>query len=287
MSGSWRKRACLVLTVLLLLAVPVSAQQSSETDKRWSELNKLSWRFGPFQGAIAQRATITIPEDYVFLGPVDTGRFMTLMGNLPRTDAYTFAPDHLKWFALFDFDESGYVKDDEAIDADAILQALKEGNARGNEERKKQGVGALYLEGWFVAPHYDVQTKRLEWATRLRSDSGEIMVNYNIRLLGRSGVMNAMLVSVPRSLEKDTAAFKAALTGFSFDAGERYSEFRSGDKIAEYGLTGLIVGGAAVAAAKSGLFKMIGKFGIWVIVGIGAVLFGVLRRKFGSRQKAT
>jgi uncharacterized membrane-anchored protein len=94
------------------------------------------------------------------------------MRNLPRTDSYTFAPQDLSWFSIFDFEDTGYIKDDEKIDADAVLQSLKEGNARGNEERKRRGFPALNLDGWFVAPRYDTDTKRLEWATKLSSEGG-------------------------------------------------------------------------------------------------------------------
>jgi uncharacterized membrane-anchored protein len=38
------------------------------------------------------------------------------------------APDN-SWWATFDFDPSGYVKDDEKIDADALLKQLKESDA--------------------------------------------------------------------------------------------------------------------------------------------------------------
>ena len=163
---------------------------------------------------------------------------------------------------------------------------MKEGNARSNQERKNRGMPALYLESWFVAPHYDVQTKRLEWATRLRGESGDIGVNYNIRLLGRSGVMNATVVSDPDSLEKDIRAFKAVLAGYSFDAGERYSEFRAGDKIAEYGLAALVVGGAAAAAAKGGAFKAIAKFGWIILLGIGAFFAAIYKKMFGRRKSS-
>ena len=212
---------------------------------------------------------------------------MTLMNNLPRQDSYTFAPENLEWFSIFDFESIGYVRDDEKLDPDAILESLKEGNLRGNEERQKRGLPTIYLEGWFVAPHYDLQTKRLEWATKLRSMNGEIVVNYKIRMLSRSGVMNAILVSAPATLDNDIRAFKTALTGFSFDAGERYSEFRTGDKIAEYGLTGLIVGGAAAAAAKTGLFKVLGKFAIVIFAGLGALGLGALRWLLRFTRKAT
>jgi uncharacterized membrane-anchored protein len=50
------------------------------------------------------------------------------------------------------------------------------------------------------------------------------------------------------------------LQNYSFNEGEKYSEFRSGDKIAEYGLSALIVGGAAAAAVKTGAFKGLATF---------------------------
>jgi len=228
---------------------------------------------------------MVIPANHGFLGAADTSKFLTLMRNLPRTDSYTFAPNDLNWFAIFDFEDTGYIKDDEKIDADAVLQSLKEGNARGNEERKRRGFPVLNLDGWFVAPHYDTNSKRLEWATKLSSDGG-VSVNYRIRLLGRAGVMSAVLVSDPDSLDKDIRAFKVALNDFSFDPGQRYAEFRTGDKIAEYGLTGLIVGGAAAAAAKTGLFKVIGKFGVLIFVGAAALIGGIFKWLFRGRTAA-
>jgi uncharacterized membrane-anchored protein len=44
------------------------------------------------------------------------------------------------------------------------------------------------------------------------------------------------------------------LAGYSYQTGNSYAEFRPGDKIAKYGLGALVLGGAAVGAAKLGLF---------------------------------
>ena len=273
------------LLFVVVATVPSMAQQPEGPGSIATQIQNLGWKLGPSEGKIASRATIVIPAKYGFLGAADTSKFLTLMRNLPRNDSYTFAPLDLDWFAIFDFEDTGYIKDDEKIDADAVLQSLKEGNARGNEERKRRGYPALTLEGWFVPPHYDTGTKRLEWATKLSSEGG-VSVNYRIRLLGRAGVMSAVLVSDPDSLEKDIRVFKAALNDFSYDPGQRYSEYREGDKIAEYGLTGLIIGGAAAAAAKTGLFKVIGKFGILIFAGAAAIIGGLFKKLFGGRTAA-
>jgi uncharacterized membrane-anchored protein len=66
------------------------------------------------------------------------------MGNLPGDDEYTFGPDDLSWFSVFGFDPAGYVRDDETVDPDALLQALKKGNVRSNEERGRRNIPLLY-----------------------------------------------------------------------------------------------------------------------------------------------
>jgi len=78
----------------------------------------------------------------------------------------------LKWFSAFVFESIGYVKDDEKIDPDELLDTLKKSNLEDQQERRQKGLKVLVLEGWFIPPHYDVQTKRLEWGTKLRTENG-------------------------------------------------------------------------------------------------------------------
>jgi uncharacterized membrane-anchored protein len=84
-----------------------------------------------------------------------------------------------------------------------------------------------------------------------------MVVNYTSRLLGRSGVMSAILVSDVESLSANTEKFKKALLEFSYVLGKRYAEFKKGDRVAEHGLAVLILGGAAAVAAKKGFWTAI------------------------------
>src|SRR5207247_5918578 len=118
-----------------------------------------------------------------FLESAGTRRFLELQGNLGFDKGYTFAPNDISWFAVFSFDPSGYVSDDEKIDPDELLNIMKKSSVEENEERKRRGLETLVLEDWYVVPHYDAQTKRLEWGTKLRQQSGGIAVDYSIRLL--------------------------------------------------------------------------------------------------------
>lgn len=238
-------------------------------DAIFAKLDGLPWIAAPAAGNVAGLATIGLSPGLRFLGAQGTSRFLELTGNPPRDDNYTLAPSDYRWFAVFSYESSGHVDDSEKIDADALLAILKEGNQKSIAERRRLKLDVLTLEGWSVPPHYDVQTKRLEWGTKLRGEDGSLTVNYSIRLLGRTGVMEAILVSDPDSLDADLREFRAALVNFDFNPGQRYAEFRRGDKMAEYGLAALIVGGAAAAAAKSGAAK-----GMFKMIVIGAVAFG-------------
>lgn len=273
-----------ILCFLMFLPLLAWGQSNQNTGE---ELRKLAWQAGPSEGQIASKATINVPSGYLFLDSQNTRRFLELAGNPPRDGHYLFAPENLKWFAVFSFNPSGYVKDDEKIDANELLKSMKEGDGPGNEERKRLGMEAIFTDGWAVPPHYDGQSKRLEWGVRLRTDRGEANANYTSRLLGRSGVMSAVLVSDLNTLTADTQEFKAALQQFNFVSGEKYSEFKQGDKIAEYGLAALILGGAAAVATKKGFWAVIGGFlaAFWKVLAAAVVAAFVGLGKLFTRKK--
>ena len=262
-----------LLAFLMLFPLLVSAQEADQARKQ-AELRALGWQMGPTEGKIGDQANIKVPNEYVFLGSQDTRRFLELSGNPPPSQPhYLIAPKSLKWFAVFSFEATGYVKDDEKINPDELLKQLKESDGPSNEERKRLGMMAIYTDGWQVPPHYDDATKRLEWGTRLRAANGQFVVNYTSRLLGKSGVMSAVLVSDPATLTADTRDFKQTLQDFSYVSGQRYSEWKPGDKVAEYGLAALVLGGAAAVATKKGLWGAIAGFfaAFWKLIVAGVI----------------
>jgi len=180
------------------------------------------------------------------------------------------------WFVLFSYDESGYVRDDEgaSLDADAILESVRQGTEAGNRERKRRGWGTLTVEGWATKPFYDRATNNLTWAITAHDNEGGRTVNHSVRLLGRGGVMHADLVTTPEQLAALVPTFNTMIGGYTYSPGFKYAEWRSGDKVAAYGLTALVAGGAGVALVKSGLLV---KF--WKLIVIGfAALVGALKR---------
>jgi uncharacterized membrane-anchored protein len=280
-----RKLLC-AATTLLACALGTPGAHAADPNKN-AEPERLPWLVGPAEGKIGQKAIVKLSEKNLFLDEAGTKRFLELTGNPPRDQHYTVAPKQGEWFVIFAFDPIGYVKDDEAIDADALLKSMQESDEPGNEERKKLGMTALYTDGWHVSPHYDKAAQRLEWGLRLRDGEGKTFVNYSTRLLGRSGVMKATLVTDPRALEADLVPFKEMLKDFEYVPGERYAEFKEGDKMATYGLAALIAGGAAAAAAKGGLFKGLGKGLIFIAVAAGGLILGLLKKLFARKERET
>jgi len=249
-----------------------------------TEIANLPWQSYPTVGAIGSTAQVALTNDLQFLAASGSRRFLELNGNPPRDGNYTLAPRSLDWFAVFTFEPIGYVKDDERLDPDELLRILREQNAAGAAERRRLQIPVLTLDGWVAPPHYDAETHRLEWGVRLKTDDGQTVSNYTVRLLGRAGVMNAVLVSDPQNLSDDIAQFKDALRGFAFVPGQKYAEFRQGDHVAEYGLAALVVGGAAAAASKSGALKGLVKLiGVAVLGGLGAI-GALFRRLFGRKD---
>jgi uncharacterized membrane-anchored protein len=82
--------------------------------------------------------------------------------------------------------------------------------------------------------------------------------------------------------------FKQAMTGFSYNRDSDYRSWVQGDKVAEYGLTALVVGGAAAAAAKTGLLKSAWKLLLvfWKLVVAGIAALGASLKKFFTSKKS-
>jgi uncharacterized membrane-anchored protein len=266
-------RLLIVLSILLMCAGVARAQQTNDTNDIVRQVNALGWVDGPATSPTVGDASIVIPAGYSFLGGPDTAKFMTLSQNpAPATTENLVAPMDLSWFAILSYSADGYVKDDEPIDADALLDSITRGTEAGNAERRKNGWAELHVTGWRRPPHYDTVTRRLEWALDA-TDGTDVTTNFQTRILGRYGVTAATLVTDPQHLDADIAAFQKVIAGYDFAAGGHYAEYEQGDRVAEYGLAALIAGGAAAVAAKTGLLA---KFGKLIAIGGFALVAGVI-----------
>ncbi|HLR06108.1 MAG TPA: DUF2167 domain-containing protein [Pyrinomonadaceae bacterium] len=233
----------------------------------------VKWQKGPSIGDLGSVAEVHVPAGYVFAGANDTRIIMEANRNpISGKELGFVAPSGEDWFAVFEFEDVGFVRDDEknSLDANALLDSIKAGTEEGNKERQKRGWPIMTIIGWEQPPRYNDSTHNLEWAIRGESE-GAPVINYNTRLLGRGGVMEVTLVTDPSTLSETLPKFKTMFAGFDFNQGQKYADVRQGDKIAEYGLTGLIVGGTTAVLVKTGMFKWLWK--LLVAMGIAVSAF--------------
>lgn len=270
----------------LALSFPIASWAQEDAPLAEEEVNPvdaLSWQTEGI-GQVGDQAQIEIPAGYQFIEGSDTRTLMALFGNPPTNrELGLIAPDSLDWFIVFEYEAVGYVKDDEKddIDADAIMKGMKESDGPSNEARAAAGMEALNTVGWAVEPNYNDDVNSLEWGLILEAASGGQSVNFLTKKLGRYGVMDVVVVCDPEDLDAVLPIAREVLTGFTYLPGKTYAEYQKGDKVAEYGLTALIAGGAVFGAAKLGLFAKLGK--LWKVIALGAVAAFVAVKKFFGR----
>ncbi len=117
------------------------------------------------------------------------------------------------------------------------------------------------------------------------SSNGVHTLNYDIRILGRRGALVMTAVSDLELLPEVAEGCKVLLAVTEFNEGHAYKDFDPGmDKIAAYGIGGLIAGKLAL---KAGFFKVIliflAKF--WKIGAVAIVAIGAGIKNFLSRRK--
>ena len=250
---------------------------------------KIDWQRGPSIGHLGDIADIKIPEGYQFAGKQGAQTVLQLEHNIPTgTELGVLVSASASWFMIFRFEETGYIKDDDKnnLDADALLNSIKNGTEAANVERRKHGWKALHVAGWEKTPFYDPATHNLTWAL-LAKDEGSIesgWVNHSIRLLGRRGIMKVNLVASPAEYAVITPEFNTLIAGFSYSQGSRYADFRAGDKVAEYGLAALIAGGAGAVLLKTGLLAKFWKLIVVAIVGIAGFIKKIFKAVFGGNE---
>lgn len=268
------------LAVLVLaLALPPSSPVQDQTAEQVVGAQELppGWVEGPGEGKLGDRARVVVPEGF-FFGDADGARRWLEANENPTsgdelgilTSLDPEPPPSKRFTVLFSFEDTGYVKDEDRdeLDADALMESMKAGNAAGNELRKERGWETVELVGWKREPFYDARTNNLTWATLLRAPSGGEYLNWSLRVLGRNGVMHVNLVTAPDTIDAALPEFEKFIDSFEYLDGQRYAQFTTGDKVAEYGLAALVLGGGAAVAAKTGLLSKLLKP---ILIGLAAI----------------
>jgi len=285
--------ALLLLTPWLCLA-----DDTNNPAKQLETLQTLAASLHYQKGNISLKnglATITLPENFRYLSTDDSEIVLRqLWGNPkgPKTLGMIVPSegsvlDSDSWAVVVTYDGDGYVKDSDAekIDYTQLLKEMQEATRTASKEREKEGYRSIDLVGWATPPHYDQATHKMYWAKEIRfGGSPQNTLNYNIRVLGRGGVLVLNAVAPIASLPEIEERVPALVRMADFNPGQRYTDFnQSTDKVAAYGLAALVAGGIA---AKAGLFKVLWvgllAFKKLIIVGFVAIA-GFVKKLFGRK----
>ncbi len=266
-------------------------QYLAEIKQLWNSLNRQHGDIELPNGV----ASLSVPESFYYLNPTDSEKVLVeIWGNPPGAGAETLGMlfpsdttpfDAEAWGVTIEYEEDGYVSDDDAddINYDELLVQMKAESEEASKQRVEYGYEAIELVGWASEPFYDKTSHKLHWAKEIKFGDQEVnTLNYNIRVLGRQGVLVLNFIADMNQKPLIDSKLDTVLALAEFNQGSRYEDFDpSIDKVAAYGLGALVAG---KVIAKTGFFALalvfLKKFGVLLVVGIGA-LFGKLfkRRK--------
>lgn len=269
-----------LMGMLVALSMLFSSTAYADSDYNWIE--------GGTTVDLGNIASVDLDPDFVFLDGEDTKQMALDFGDpVYDTEIGSIYPmdEDETWAVFFDYEETGHIKDDEKekIDAKALLKSYKEGAEEVNKDRQPED--RYYVTGWDIEPFYDEQTHNLTWSLLLEDENKEAFLNYNTRLLTREGTISVVLVTDPQNMKADKQILdKKILSMLNVKDGNKYTDFdESTDKVAGYGLSALILGGAGLAVAKKAgliavLLVFVKKFGVVIVAGLAA-LWGFIRKK--------
>ncbi len=239
-------------------------------------------------------AELNIPEGFKFLNAEQSQYiFNKLFGN-PKNESIigTIWPAESTPFTdssyvfTVKYEDMGYVKDDDAKDIDykKMLKDIQDGEPEVNKERAAQGYGPVHIVGWAKQPYYDGKEKVLHWAKEARfGDAEENTLNYEVRVLGRKGVLSLTAISAAAQLPLVEKDINKVLGMAAFTSGNRYADYNSStDKIAAYTVGGLVAG---TILTKIGFWAILAKFTKLIIAGVVAAFYGVRKWLTGKARK--
>lgn len=277
-------RQLLITTVAAILCCQLAfAQELGEAEiKRMVDSIAASYKYQTGQITLGDGlATFNVPAGFRFLDAQQSKQVLEdLWGNPPgQASLGMIFPENLGpldsavWAFDISFEEMGYVKDSDAdeINYDDLLKDIKKDNVEENKQRKEMGYEAVEVVGWASTPFYDKEKKVLHWAKELKfGEAASNTLNYDVRVLGRKGVLSMNAIGGIEQLEQVKQNIPALLSAVTFTEDNRYADFSesSGDKIAAWTIGGLVAG---KVLAKVGFFAILAKFGKVIIVALIAL----------------
>ncbi|WP_162341209.1 DUF2167 domain-containing protein [Paenibacillus paridis] len=268
-----------LLAAMLLMTTTAFATEASP---------EVNWIEGGKAVQVEDMAMLTLDQSLLYLNKADTKTIQEYIGNHwygTELGSVFPADESENWFVLFEYEEVGHISDKEKdkIDGDKLLKSYKEGTEESNKEVAEED--RLYVTGWHTEPYYNETDRTLIWALEAKDSEGYPVINYNVRTLTRQGYISTLLVTDPERLDQDVQTLNTLiLPNLTVKGGQLYTDFnKETDKVSEYGLTGLILGGAGLLVAKKAGLLVAGALLLkkfwFVLLAIPAAIWSWFKRR--------
>jgi len=293
-AGFWLAVAC------VFAVAPVAADQGpypKTEEEIKAAYDALQWHSGPGSYKLpASHAVIQLPSDRTLLLGADAERYSWLASGteFPGTEAVlTYDSGNVEVY--YEWRDEGYITDSdwEEVDPDKLLAQYRDGTESANDERVANGFEPMHVVGWLEAPHYDKSTRTVTYAMELKDKNGSWANAFALRL-GRAGYTEFTWVGsigLFRGAAGRPVLLNQALASHNYEDGYRYQDFKEGDKVAAYGIAGLV---AAALGAKFGkgliaaiiAFALAGKKIAIPAIGVGIAALAKFGRRLFSADRA-
>ena len=284
----------------LLLSNLAFSQTTTEDEGEYLTAEEFYQSLNPTKGTITLpggKVAMQLGDEFEYLNPENAETLLVDgWGNPPGNKSLgMIIPAGVNpltqegWGVIITYNADGYVSDADAddIDYNDLLKDMQKETESYNKQRIEMVYSAMHLVGWAESPTYDKSTHKFYWAKELAtSGTDENALNYNIRVLGRKGVLVLNAVAGMNQIQEVKTTMPSLLAVTDFTKGNRYEDFNSAtDHVAEYGLAALVAGGVA---SKLGFFAKIGAFlfAFKKFIIIGVIAIGALIGRIFSGRKS-
>jgi uncharacterized membrane-anchored protein len=274
----------ILLTAMLLLSMCIAFAQEVDSTQMFIDAVESNMKYQTGQITLGDSiANIQVPAGFKYLDAEQSNYVLEdLWGNpedpsvlgmlFPETSGVL---NDGAWGFIITYEQMGFVEDDDAddIDYDDLLEEMQTDTETSNVDRKEAGYDPITLVGWAAKPFYDEKNKVLHWAKELKFGEAEFStLNYNVRVLGRKGVLVLNAVASMDQLPEVTETIAPVLSAVTFTDGNKYSDFDPEvDEIAAWTVGGLVAG---KVLAKAGILAFFLKYIKLIGIGIAALCGG-------------
>jgi uncharacterized membrane-anchored protein len=298
-------RKLLTLPLLLFLCLCTRANDPVDSLARAEKARQLfldsvdnamkysTGKVSPEGGKIA----LDVPGGFKYLNKEQSRYVITKLWGNPETTVQnvvgmlfpdTTGPLSGTYAFVITYKEDGHIKDEDAgtIDYEKILKDMQDSEKEENENRKQAGYPPVHIVGWAEKPYYDKEKKVLHWAQEIHfgDQQGSNTLNYEIRILGRNGMISLNAVGKMDDLPVVNKDIDKVLNVATFTNGNSYKDFDPKiDKVAAWTIGGLVAGKLLLKVGFfAGFLKVLAplwKFIVLFFAGIGAWFKKRLGRK--------